>query len=234
MYQIVKRGESLWSIAQMQSVGLQELIAVNPQIKDPNFIMVGEKILLPPGASHIDVPGHPMPPRPNMPGMLPRPNTPGPQHTPCAAAAAAETTEEAAESIAVMGRMPECNDNDDNSNNEHEETTPEHDCGCQQDDLCKRLAALPRPLIYIVRRGDTLSHIAECFEVPLPELLRVNPQVRNPDLIHPGDKIFIPRPRTVIMPPPMHPNHPMHPGRLQPRFHNVDNETTCPHCGRKL
>ena len=40
----VARGESLWQIAQSCGVKLTELVALNPQIKNPNLICTGEKV----------------------------------------------------------------------------------------------------------------------------------------------------------------------------------------------
>jgi len=40
----VAQGESLWAIAGRYGVGLNELIALNPQIKNPNLIYVGQKV----------------------------------------------------------------------------------------------------------------------------------------------------------------------------------------------
>ena len=40
----VVKGESLWSIAAQYNRSLNELIALNPQIKNPNLIQVGEKV----------------------------------------------------------------------------------------------------------------------------------------------------------------------------------------------
>ena len=46
--------------------------------------------------------------------------------------------------------------------------------------------------IYIVKSGDTLDSISKKFEITLPELLLLNPQIKNPNLIQPGDKIIVP------------------------------------------
>ena len=46
--------------------------------------------------------------------------------------------------------------------------------------------------IYSVVRGDTLSQIARQFGVGLDALIAANPQISNPNLIHPGDQINIP------------------------------------------
>lgn len=43
----VQRGDSLWKIAQRFNIGLDALIAANPQISDPNYIVVGQQINIP-------------------------------------------------------------------------------------------------------------------------------------------------------------------------------------------
>jgi putative chitinase len=43
-----------------------------------------------------------------------------------------------------------------------------------------------------VRSGDTLSGIAQRHGVSLGELLRANPQIKNPDLIYPGQQLNLP------------------------------------------
>lgn len=45
---------------------------------------------------------------------------------------------------------------------------------------------------YTVCGGDTLWGIAKKSGVTLENLLRVNPGIKNPNLIHPGDKVVIP------------------------------------------
>jgi spore coat assembly protein SafA len=45
---------------------------------------------------------------------------------------------------------------------------------------------------YTVREGDTLWDIAKKHNVSLPELIKANPQIKNPDLISPRDKVIIP------------------------------------------
>jgi uncharacterized protein (TIGR02594 family) len=45
---------------------------------------------------------------------------------------------------------------------------------------------------YMIRAGDTLSRIAKHFGISLDELLRLNPQIRNPDLIRRGDSMTVP------------------------------------------
>lgn len=43
-YHTVVKGESLWSIAVDYGIPLHDLIALNPQIKNPNLIHIGEKV----------------------------------------------------------------------------------------------------------------------------------------------------------------------------------------------
>lgn len=51
----------------------------------------------------------------------------------------------------------------------------------------------PSPVqTYKVKKGDTLSKIAKANKVTLKKLIAANPQIKNPDLIHPGDIINIP------------------------------------------
>lgn len=40
----VSQGQTLWGIAQKYGIGLNELIALNPQIKNPNLIHVGQEV----------------------------------------------------------------------------------------------------------------------------------------------------------------------------------------------
>ena len=43
----VQKGDSLWKIAKAHDVSLEALIAANPQLTDPNVIMVGSVINIP-------------------------------------------------------------------------------------------------------------------------------------------------------------------------------------------
>ena len=52
--------------------------------------------------------------------------------------------------------------------------------------------AKPEIVYYTVKKGDTLWGIAGKFGVALKELIAANPQIRNPNLIYPGDRVVIP------------------------------------------
>lgn len=45
---------------------------------------------------------------------------------------------------------------------------------------------------YTVRKGDTLWGIAKRFNVALAALIAANPQIKNPNLIYPGDRVKLP------------------------------------------
>ncbi len=45
---------------------------------------------------------------------------------------------------------------------------------------------------YTVQKGDSLWKIAQKYQVGLSELIQANPQIANPSLIYPGEKITVP------------------------------------------
>jgi hypothetical protein len=45
--------------------------------------------------------------------------------------------------------------------------------------------------VYVVRQGDTLTDIAEDHRTTLAHLRSLNPQIADPNLIHPGDKVRV-------------------------------------------
>lgn len=47
------------------------------------------------------------------------------------------------------------------------------------------------PVLYTVVRGDNLSKIAKRFGISLSELIAMNPQIRNPNLIFPGQILVV-------------------------------------------
>lgn len=62
---------------------------------------------------------------------------------------------------------------------------------------------------YVVRKGDTLSSIARRFNVTVEDILKVNPQIKDPNLIYPGQVIIIPGGVTPpIKPTPVPPSSP--------------------------
>ena len=53
-------------------------------------------------------------------------------------------------------------------------------------------AAGGQTAVYTVRKGDTLWGIAGRYGVALTDLIAANPQIKNPNLIYPGDRVRIP------------------------------------------
>jgi len=53
-------------------------------------------------------------------------------------------------------------------------------------------AQTPERDVYIVQPGDTLWIISQKYKVPLSEVIAANPQLQNPNLIYPGDKVVVP------------------------------------------
>ena len=45
---------------------------------------------------------------------------------------------------------------------------------------------------YTVKKGDTLWGIAKRYGVALADLIAANPQIKNPNLIYPGDRVTLP------------------------------------------
>jgi LysM repeat protein len=47
-------------------------------------------------------------------------------------------------------------------------------------------------MVYVVKPGDTLYNIAARFNTTVDAILRANPDIQNPSLIYPGQRIIIP------------------------------------------
>ena len=54
------------------------------------------------------------------------------------------------------------------------------------------LQTVPVGTVYTVVQGDTLWGISRRYGVLLYDLVKANPQIKNPNLIYPGDKVVIP------------------------------------------
>ena len=44
---------------------------------------------------------------------------------------------------------------------------------------------------YTVQSGDTLWGISQRYDISLNDIIAMNPQIKNPDLIYPGDKVRV-------------------------------------------
>lgn len=53
--------------------------------------------------------------------------------------------------------------------------------------------------VYTVQRGDTLSKIARRFGTTVQAILKLNPSIKNPSLIFPGQKLVMPSTQTTYV-----------------------------------
>lgn len=60
-------------------------------------------------------------------------------------------------------------------------------------------ATIPAKATYTVVKGDSMWKIAVRYEIGISEIIAANPQIKNPDLIYPGDKINIPGIDTTVL-----------------------------------
>jgi LysM repeat protein len=67
---VVKQGDSLWKLSKAWDVPLAELIAANPQLKNPNVLLTGEVVYIPKSAADIEAPTFPAD-QPEAPAPMP-------------------------------------------------------------------------------------------------------------------------------------------------------------------
>jgi LysM repeat protein len=53
----------------------------------------------------------------------------------------------------------------------------------------------PTPIVYTIKKGDTLSKIATAHGLTLDELMAANPAIKDPNKISEGQQIVIPLPQ---------------------------------------
>jgi hypothetical protein len=63
------------------------------------------------------------------------------------------------------------------------------------------VVAAPTPLVYVIKKGDTLSKVANKFDVELAALLAANPKITDPNKISLGQEIVIPTPPPAAVTP---------------------------------
>ncbi len=66
--------------------------------------------------------------------------------------------------------------------------------------LSAGLQNAPAPGTHVVQPGETMGGIAQQHDVPLDDVIKANPQVADPNVIHPGDRLSVPG---MAAPPPM-------------------------------
>ena len=165
----IKSGDTLFFIAKRFNVSLQDLIHANPQIPDPNMIFPGQVICIP--AGRVALTGCPN----------------GVTYT----VRSGDTMYEIAQRYnislaALIAANPQISD-------------PNLIFPGQT--LCVpggEIVSCPGGQIYKVVKGDSLFTIAQRFGVTLDALIRANPQIKNPDLIFPGQDVCIPTAPTPV------------------------------------
>ncbi|MGE5583213.1 MAG: LysM peptidoglycan-binding domain-containing protein [Bacillota bacterium] len=167
----VKSGDTMFFIAKRFNISLQDLIAANPQISDPNTIFPGQVICVPVSAPTVTCPN----------GQVYR-------------VVRGDTMYEIAKRFritleALIAANPQVKD-------------PNLIFPGQE--LCIPLPPGPVPCpngqLYTVRSGDTLFDIARANNITLASLIMANPQISDPNLIFPGQVICIPAAMVQVPP----------------------------------
>ena len=167
----VEKGDSLYTIAQRQGTTVQAILAVNPQITDPNLIIQGQKICIPAATT----------PEPPMPYPPPPPCPEGFIYTVQSGDSLYSIAQRYGTTLgAIVAANPQISD-------------PNVIQPGQR--VCVPIAPAPpcpTGFIYTVQGGENLYAIAARFGTTVPAIMAVNPQITNPNVIYPGQKICIP------------------------------------------
>lgn len=157
----VKSGDTMYLIARHFGISLDELIAANPQVRDPNLIYPGQVLCIPkrmpvpcPGGFHYTV-----------------------QTGDSMYSIAQKFNVSLEDLIAANPQIKDPN------------------LIYPGEVLCipgRPVAHCRHGFIYIVKPGDTLTSIARTFGVTVEQILAANPQITDPNMIFPGQRICIP------------------------------------------
>jgi spore coat assembly protein SafA len=164
---VVKRGDTLGSIASRFGVSVNDILRANPQITNPNVISVGQVIRIPRRGA-------------------PPPTVRGRRYV----IRAGDTLGNIAARFGVtVNAILRANPQITNP----ELIYP----GMVIIIPGARVVPPERPRpgrrsVYIVQRGDTLSAIARRFGVTVADILSINPQITDPNRLQVGQRIFIP------------------------------------------
>jgi peptidoglycan DL-endopeptidase LytE len=157
------RGDTLFKIASRCGTTVSALLRANPEIKDRNLIYVGQKIVLPgallPGTGSTDI------------YVIKRGDT---------------LTSLARHFNTTIDKLLELN---------KDITNPSRIYEGQRLVVPKASTPAPTPApgqTYIVQRGDTLRIIAARFGTTVDELLKLNPNITDPNKIFVGQKLVLP------------------------------------------
>lgn len=187
----VRAGDSMWAIAQRAGVSLQELIRANPHVANPGVIFPGQVLNLPGANDDFEVPAPPP-----IASAPPAPATPPTSGTGSYAVKPGDSmwgiaSRHGVSLSALIAANPQVRD----PNVLRVGDVLHLPGGAPSPAPAPTPAPGPTPAApseYVVRTGDSMSGIAQRAGVSLAELLRANPDVRNPALIYPGQRLVIP------------------------------------------
>lgn len=174
MVYVIQPGDTLFLIARRFRVTVEDILASNPQIIDPDLIFPGQIIGIP-------LPGPPPPPVSGITYIVQPGDTffsIAQQFGVSLAALIAANPQIADPNLIFPGQFI---------------TIPAGPVP----------PPIPPPgFSYVVQPGDTLFIIAQRFRVSLNALIAANPEIANPNLIFPGQIILIPVAEELPPPPP--------------------------------
>ncbi|MGI5823646.1 MAG: LysM peptidoglycan-binding domain-containing protein [Dethiobacteria bacterium] len=169
----VVSGDTMFLIAKRFRVGLDSLIAANPQITDPDVIFPGDVLCVPgrrPDHGHGHHGHHGRPDHPDR-----HDHHGGHRHD----------------------HREDYGDYDDDYEEgyEHGPHGGDYEHGYRRERKdCNIPPSCPADFegLYTVQTGDTMFSIAQYFDVNLDALLAANPHIVNPKMIFPGDMLCVP------------------------------------------
>jgi len=175
MTYIVQAGDTLYKIAQNFNTTINAILALNPQITNPNLIYPGQTIIIP--MSSVECP-------------LLRQGDRGPDVSRLQTLLRFARFDRGAIDGIFGPRTQAALVAFQNSQAELERT------GVADEETWVALGAdcTPRPDVtsYIVRPGDTLYIISTRFNVTIQSILNINPHITNPNVLSVGQVINIP------------------------------------------
>ncbi|MDI6871443.1 MAG: LysM peptidoglycan-binding domain-containing protein [Bacillota bacterium] len=185
----VARGDTLFLLAQRFGTTVEALRAANPQITNPNVLVIGQRICIPRVAPPAPPPPRPLPAPPACPG--------GTIHTVAPGETMASIARRYGMSLSqLIAANPQVTD-------------PNVLAIGQR--LCipgrvERPIELPPPpacpggRIHTVATGESLWSISRRYGLTLAQLLQANPQIREDTTLFPGQQLCIPIPGPVTPP----------------------------------
>ncbi len=175
---VVRKGDTLYEISQKYGVDMDVLLAANPQIEDPDVLMIGQKIRIPSkGVAETPARDRVMDSKTLM-------------ETHTSVQEAMTDADDGGEGRAIE------------TSAEFREAGPffgQWDEGTAEIEK-ERWTRGGHVIHYTVKPGDTLWEIAHRYGISLHDLIAANPQIENPDQINVGDVIRIPRPGYPVPP----------------------------------